>query len=372
MHKILILAFWLLVNALNAQTTIKITDQNNKALPEVFIYQNDSLLGVTNQAGEFQLKETEVPIALIKAGYEDTVVNLSSLKNYIIALKKIEAVDLGELVIKTTYKQSIEDLFKRVTDSLNHLSGYKPRFRNYYLYNLSKVNQDTVIYVDGRLFVDKNALGLFLDLQSKPQINYKRLIIMDSLGRKLRHFYIQRDNEKVSFDESRYSTPHFKASFNHNRKLRDVLNNPGKYQLETTKHKNMLIVNYYPKKAKAFTYSGILIINLEDYTLNYFKSKLVNHKKNIHKVGYSGQVPIRDYFVLNDDYEVIFKKNPEDNLSHTLTENFNYTSSCKTDNEELLFTNIYIKKPTDVFKEAPKNKVLYMYLYEHLKGIPIE
>ncbi|MDT8347252.1 MAG: hypothetical protein RQ756_05580 [Flavobacteriaceae bacterium] len=367
MTKKLIYCILFLSNVLNAQNTIRVTKEGGKPIPQASIYQNDSLVNVTNDAGYATIRKTSIPIAIVKSGYYDTIVEYRLLNNSSIHLKKIEAINLGDLTIKVTKEHSIEDVFKKVLEHLEHNTPYNQDYRNYHLYNLYLFNQDTLVYINERIYSIENKYGKYLDLQNSPQINYKRLITRDSLGKESMHQYCEIKKEKISL--GLYS-PLYKSSFSNNDKLRSFLINNKTFQLKTKRFNNKLIVNYYPKKQKAFSYTGMIIINLIDYSIDYFKSSLITHKKNKSKSGYYDLVPIRDYQHLKDEYEVFLRKNPSDNLSTIVSETYSSSYFTSIEGEEILFTQNYIIEPSNVFNKIPKNQILYFRLYEYLNETP--
>ena len=340
MKIIIIVGLILLTKQIYSQKTkIQVLNlKDNKPIENVLIYSDSLLIAKTNDEGLFNLNLRKYnKISLIKEDFYDTIINVDNSNK--IFLKKINAIQLKEIVVTNI----------NVNNLLDSISDYKKRLKNVietnytHFYNLLTINNDTLLYLNNRLFY-RNRVGYFC----------------------LENNYIIRNftaNEKLTpIFEYKSKSIVFKNNFLHfssfpiTTELQIITKVKKLFNYKVSKDDSYYKIEISPQKNNnEYPYYGYIIVDNKDFGIYEFKINTNKQKDDIRTVVLNNK--LLKYKILNE--EIFIKYNKNKNGKYELV-TCNFDSSLESLNgffKGHLVTNKCRKEPTLPFDNSNAKRI---------------
>lgn len=333
--------FIILVSAqiFSQKTKIQILNlKDSNPIENVQIYSDSVLIDKTDSLGFFYLNLKKYnKISLMKEDFYDTIINIKNTNK--IFLKKIDAIQLKEIVVKNININNLLDSIGNVKKRLKNVN-----ITNYiHFYNELTVNKDTLLYLNNRLF-HKNREGYFTSAENK-------IIGHFVTNEKLMPIF-EYKNKPILFNKNylHFSNSYFTSELQIIIKVRKF------FDYIVTKDNGYYKIVFTPnKKNNEYPYYGYILIDYEDYGIYEFKINTNIQKEDTRTVLLDDQ--LLKYKILNE--EIFIKYNKNESGKYDLV-SYNYDSSLQSLNGNFkgyVFLNKCRIEPTLYFDNSKSKKI---------------
>lgn len=320
-------------------------EENTKnPIVNVMLYDNEKLIGVSNEAGIAIINNSINTITVVKEEFEDILIEPKNNNSYY--LKKIVALEIEEVVVKNKIASELLNELYPTLISKENLYNFT---NNTHFYNLFKTQKDTLFYFNNRLF--KGESSMLTDNQNKVIKNFKM--------KNNTALYYLKNKPILFFRNFNYgNAPHNYLDIQFVCKNKDLFifdlksSDDGKY-----------VINFSPnKKNKSFPYKGRIVIDMEDlgiYEFSYYSIINSNTKRSV-----ASENKILNYQILNEKCLILFTKNSSSRYDLST---FNYTVKFKSSDKKMknqIFENTSIKEPSNQLNNKKKLKKINLIDFE--------
>lgn len=320
-------------------------EENTKnPIRNVMLYDNEKLIGISNEAGMVSVNASVNSIIVVKEEYEDIVIETKNNQSYY--LHKIIAIDIEEIVVKNkTANELLDELYPTLINK-EHLYNFTD---NTHFYNLFKTKKDTLFYFNNRLF--KGESNMLTDHQNKVIKNFK--------FKNNTALYYLKNKPILFFSNFIYgNSPHNYLDIQFVCKNKELF----VFDLKSSED-GKYVLNFSPNKNnKSFPYKGRIVIDRDDLGIYEFSYNSLINSNTKRSVVFENK--IFKYQILNEKCMLIYTKN---SASRYDLSTFNYIIKFKSSDKKLkneIFENTCVKEPTSQLNNKTTLKKINLVNFE--------
>lgn len=332
MYKLIFLFACLpLCNSFSQKIEFQVLDKKNKTpLGDVLFYCNDNVIAKSNKNGIVKFDQNKYDsLVIVKEDYYDTILNISKFISNTLYLRKIDFIQLKEVVV---YKKNIETILDSVYSNVTKLSNINSA-KYLHFFNVLTTAKDTLLFVNNRIHFERGK-GCFIDTDNAIIANFttknnKTVFSLNNRSIVFNNNFIHSNNAVNSFE------------------LLLVTKLKNKFLFSIFEEEDYYQIKFEPKKKNTeYPYSGYLIVDKDDFGVYEFWAEIrqMNNRRNL---VFNDQ--IINFQTLSETSYIKYNKNEAG--SYDLV---NYAFDCKLkvlngDFKDKIFINTCRKEVTPPF-----------------------
>lgn len=265
MYKLIFLITCLIFsNTYSQNKQFKVLDKKDKnPLNDVLFYSNDKVIAKSNKYGVIKLDNKNYGnLFIVKEDYYDTIINLELLQSDEIYLKKIDVIELKEVIVR---KKNIESILDSVYSNSITLKKINPP-KYLHFFNVLTTQNDTLLFANNRVTFIKGR-GCFIERENK---------IISNFTQKNSNPVFSLSNHNIIFNKN---FTHSNSPIN-SFELMIVTKLKDKFLFSIFEEEDFYQIKFEPKVTNnEYPYSGYIIVDKSDFGVYEFKAE-VSIKKN--------------------------------------------------------------------------------------------
>lgn len=275
MYKLIFLFACLpLCNSFSQKIELQVLDKNNKTpIQDVMLYCDDNVISKSNKNGIVKFDQKKYDnLVIVKEDYYDTLVNITKIKSNILYLKKIDFIQLKEVIV---YKKNIETILDSVYSNVTKLNKINS-VKHLHFFNVLAAAKDTLLFVNNRIHFVKGK-GCFIDTENS---------IIANFARRNSKTVFSLNNHPIIFNNDFIHSNNAINSF----ELMLVAKLKNKFLFSIFEEEDYYQIKFEPKKKnKEYPYSGYFIVDKDDFGVYEFWAE-IRQKNNMRNLVFNDQI----------------------------------------------------------------------------------